>query len=349
MANKIDQLIYRATQGARTAWYSAHYGAAMRLAPKLDEPPAGELPGWRIIFEDLEALLRRDWRNVQAGLYPAPEPGGGNLPRAARRSVSFFRDLRNVNRRRVEANGNEIFDPDLGARYPRYYLQNFHYQSGGYLTSGSANLYDHQVEVLFIGGADAMRRQALGALSQHLRVHPMDGAGHLDIACGTGRFLEILKDAHPRMRVTGIDLSHAYLKAAKRALKLWSRTRLLQANAEALPFPDESFASLSCVFLFHELPQKIRRVVTKEVARVLRPGGRLYFLDSIQLGDRPDYDALLDRFPIAFHEPFYRDFIRTDLTRLFKEEGLLVRTSERAFFAKLLVLEKPDKSALVVT
>ena len=349
MANKIDQLIYRATQGARTAWYSAHYAAAMRLAPKIDEPPAGELPGWRTIYEDLEALLRRDWRNVQDGLYPAPEPGGGNLPRAARRSVSFFRDLRNVNRRRVEANGNEIFDPDLGARYPRYYLQNFHYQSGGYLTSASADLYDHQVEVLFIGGADAMRRQALGALSRHLRVHRMDGAGHLDIACGTGRFLEILKDAHPRMRVTGIDLSHAYLKAAKQALKLWSRARLLQANAEALPFPDESFGSLSCVFLFHELPQKIRRVVTKEIARVLRPGGRLYFLDSMQLGDRPDYDALLDRFPIAFHEPFYRDFIRTDLTRLFEEEGLFVRTSERAFFAKLLVLEKPDKSAPVVT
>ena len=82
---------------------------------------------------------------------------------------------------------------------------------------------------------------------------------------------------------------------------------------------------------------------------MLRPGGRLYFLDSIQLGDRPDYDALLDRFPIAFHEPFYRDFIRADLTRLFEEEGLFVRASERAFFAKLLVLEKPDKSAPVVT
>ena len=349
MANKIDHLIYRATQRARTAWYSAHYAAAMRLAPKLDEPQTGELPGWRIIYEDLEALQRRDWHNVQDGLYPAPEPGDFNFPRAARRSVSFFRDLRNVNRRRVEANGNEVFDPDLGTRYPRYYLQNFHYQSGGYLTLDSADLYDHQVEVLFIGGADAMRRQALGALSRHLRVHPMEGTGHLDIACGTGRFLEILKEAHPRMRVTGIDLSHPYLMTARRSLKRWSRVRLLQANAEALPFPDESFGSLSCVFLFHELPQKIRRVVAKEIARILRPGGRLYFLDSMQIGDRPDYDALLDRFPVAFHEPYYRDFIRTDLTCLFEEVGLSVKTSNRVFFAKLLVVEKPSKSAPVIT
>jgi len=349
MATKIDHLIYRATQGARTAWYSAHYMAAMGLAPKLDEPPAGKLPGWRTIYADLEALLRQDWRNVQDGLYPAPISTSGALPRAARRSVSFFRDLRSVNRRRVEADGNEVFDPELGARYPRYYLQNFHYQSGGYLTSASAQLYDHQVEVLFIGGADAMRRRALGALSQHLRTHSMDETGHLDIACGTGRFLTLLKDAHPRMRVTGIDLSHPYLLAAKRSLTPWSRARLLQANAEALPFPDNSFGSLSCVFLFHELPQKIRQVVTKEIARVLKPGGRLFFLDSMQLGDRPDYDTLLDRFPVAFHEPYYRDFIRTDLTRLFEDVGLSVRTSERVFFAKLLVVEKPDRQSATVT
>jgi ubiquinone/menaquinone biosynthesis C-methylase UbiE len=123
----------------------------------------------------------------------------------------------------------------------------------------------------------------------------------------------------------------------------------LQANAEALPFPDDSFGSLSCVFLFHELPQKIRRVVAKEIARILRPGGRLYFLDSMQLGDRPDYDALLDRFPIAFHEPYYRDYIRTDLTCLFEEVGLSLKTSGRVFFAKLLVVEKPSRSAPVIT
>jgi hypothetical protein len=69
----------------------------------------------------------------------------------------------------------------------------------------------------------------------------------------------------------------------------------------------------------------------------------------MQLGDRPDYDALLDRFPIAFHEPYYRDYIRTDLTCLFEEVGLSVKTSDRVFFAKLLVVEKPSRSAPVIT
>jgi ubiquinone/menaquinone biosynthesis C-methylase UbiE len=341
MAKKIDHLIYRAKQGVRTAWYTAHYAAAAQLTPKLGQPPVGQLPGLQTIYGDLEALLRQDWCNIQNGLYPAPELRSSIFLRAARRSVSFFRDLRIVNRRRIEANGNEVFNPELGAHYPGYYLQNFHYQSGGYLTADSAELYDHQVEVLFIGGADAMRRQAIGALSQHLRAHPIDETGHLDIACGTGRFLEMLKEAHPRMRVTGIDLSHPYLMAAKRLLKPWSRAGFLQANAEAFPFPDNSFGSLSCVFLFHELPENIRTAVAKEIARVLRPGGQLYFLDSMQLGDQPDYDILLERFPLAFHEPYYLDFIRTDLTHLFKKVGLSVKQSDQKFFAKLLVVEKP--------
>ena len=69
----------------------------------------------------------------------------------------------------------------------------------------------------------------------------------------------------------------------------------------------------------------------------------------MQLGDQPDYDVLLDRFPIAFHEPYYRDFIRTDLTYLFNEVGLSLKTSGRMFFAKLLIVEKPGRSAPVIT
>ena len=42
-----------------------------------------------------------------------------------------------------------------------YYLQNFHYQTDGYLSDLSANLYDLQVEILFNGAADAMRRRII--------------------------------------------------------------------------------------------------------------------------------------------------------------------------------------------
>ena len=54
----------------------------------------------------------------------------------------------------------DTFAPDP-ERYPAYYLQNFHYQTDGWLSKDSARLYDFQVETLFLGSADTRRRQAL--------------------------------------------------------------------------------------------------------------------------------------------------------------------------------------------
>jgi len=341
MPTPLDKFIYQTTQKMRSAWYSAHYAAAMRSAPKIETAEDGPLPGWRAVYGDLNDLLQRDWENVQQGLYPAPIPAERDPIAYARKSLAFFRDLSAVNRRRQAGEGQEVFEPALRGRYPRYFLQNFHYQSGGYLTDESAELYDHQVEVLFVGGADAMRRQCLGALVQYLRTAPGREAAHLDVACGTGRFLAMLKDARPRLRVTGTDLSLPYLRETRRGLANWSRTGLVHANAEELPFPDASYETLSCVFLFHELPKKARYRVAAEMARVLKPGGRLFFLDSMQIGDRPDYDALLRRFPAAFHEPYYHDFITSDLIGLFEATGMRVLQTQREFFAKLLVVEKP--------
>ncbi len=98
---------------------------------------------------------------------------------------------------------------------------------------------------------------------------------------------------------------------------------------------------VTCTYLFHELPRKVRAQVAREVARVLKPGGTLIFLDSIQLGDQPDYDGLLEYFPVAFHEPYYADYIRQDLDALFTSAGLTVERAERAYFSRLIVLTKP--------
>ena len=61
------------------------------------------------------------------------------------------------------------------ALYPDYYLQNFHHQTDGYLSDHSAGLYDLQVEILFNGTADAMRRRVLAPLRRglkHFADHP---------------------------------------------------------------------------------------------------------------------------------------------------------------------------------
>src|SRR5438445_587283 len=83
----------------------------------------------------------------------------------------------------------ELRDDASPDRYPRYYARNFHYQSEGYLGQTSAALYDLQVELLFGGTADAMRRRILPPVVRFARARNASAAHPLrilDVACGTG-------------------------------------------------------------------------------------------------------------------------------------------------------------------
>lgn len=340
MANDAQRLMYELAQRARSSWYLGHYELARRLSPRPEGAPPPGLPDRKTVLDDLDSLFRKDWANIEAGYYRQPYDLIPRPLEGLNKSLRFFRDLPAVNRRRRDRVNDEVFRAPYRGRYPRYYLQNFHYQSDGYLSDRSAALYDHQVETLFAGGADAMRRQALVPIAQFLRAHGSRGTRLLDVACGTGRFLTFVKDNHPRLEVTGLDLSMPYLAQARRALKAWSWWRLLQANAEALPVEDASFDLVTTVYLFHELPRKVRATVAAELARVVRPGGQVIFVDSVQRGDWPAYDDLLDRFPVAYHEPYYKDYVRHDLDELFASVGLTTLSVERAFFSRVMVLTK---------
>lgn len=124
-------------------------------------------------------LFLQDRANIEAGLYPAPgELALARLPGTLKAARAFQQDVRDVDRRRLSRDGAEIqrqfeeegdFLKRNANRYPDYYLQNFHYQSGGWFTDESAELYDTQVEALFSGTADAMRRAALAEIARELK------------------------------------------------------------------------------------------------------------------------------------------------------------------------------------
>lgn len=338
MATAFDRVIYGASQGLRVSWY---WGQKLLAASRSEEEALPEelrrrLPDRRRLLRDLAALLERDWRNIAAGHYRLPPDLLPNpLPRL-RRSRRFFADLERVEARRRAGDGSEVFRRHGKGGYPRYYLQNFHYQTDGYLSRRSAELYDHQVEVLFGGAADAMRRQTLVPLRRELERCDLRRARLLDLACGTGRFLREVKSNYPRLSVTGLDFSPFYLDAARRALSPWSRVGFLAAPAESTGLREASFDIVLAIYLFHELPRKQRRLVAAEIARVLKPGGLFILLDSLQVGDEPDYDGLLERFPQRLHEPYYAQYVREDLAALFGAAGLRQEGSETVYFSKLM-------------
>ena len=336
MPRALDKLAFDTVQAVRVSWFFGQKLLAARVSRPvpLPEPLRGRpMPDRRRVLADLWALIEQDWRNFEAGYYARPQDGLGSPFEAVRGAVDFFADLSAVERRRHGAPEERILSDVPPGAYPGYYLQKFHFQSDGYLSGASAKRYDHQVEVLFGGAAAAMRRQGLVPLKAALAGR---AAGRLlDVGCGTGRFLREVKTNYPRLDVTGLDLSTHYLAVARDELRPWSRARLVVGAAEAMPFADRQFDAVTCIYLFHELPRDVRRAVVGEIRRVLKPGGMLVFVDSLQPGDEPDYDAMLDYFPVAFHEPYYASYLREDLDRLWSP-GFTPDQRVPAYFSKVL-------------
>jgi ubiquinone/menaquinone biosynthesis C-methylase UbiE len=337
-----DALSHRALSSAKALWWTGQKAAGRALVRSSAE---AELPAGRVTAPPPSATrLRQAWReafdkdaaDIAAGLYPVTEraaPPG----RAIRRALDVIADAREVEARRRRRGAVEAREAAPSSAYPTYYRQNFHFQSGGWFTQESAERYEAQVEALFSGAAGAMRRRALSLLARAWRERDQRELTVVDAACGSGSFLQDLRGAFPRARVLGLDLSHAYAGEATRR----SGAPAVQANVERLPFADASLDGLTCIYLFHELPPKVRPQVAAEFARVLKPGGVLAFADSIQREDAPDLDRLLQAFPAFFHEPYYDSYQATDLTALFADAGLAVAGEDRAFLTKALLLRKP--------
>ena len=327
----------------KAAWWSLTGAAARTVskpesseaplaAPKAEPAPKGfARRAWLESFE-------KDSSDVARGLYPAMDDGPANPVKAVRRLVDLLTDAREVEARRRRNGAVEArADAPPGSAYPAYYPQNFHFQTGGWFTPESARRYEGQVETLFAGAAGAMRRRALSLLAHAWRERDHRDLWLVDIACGSGGFLRDLSRTFPRARLLGVDLSLAYLEEAR------SRTGIravVQALAERLPFADESLDAITCVYLFHELPPRVRPVITAELSRVLKPGGLLAFADSIQPSDEPRLARLLEVFPAYFHEPYYSDYGAVDLPKLFAGHGLVERGRDHAFLTKAILFEK---------
>jgi demethylmenaquinone methyltransferase/2-methoxy-6-polyprenyl-1,4-benzoquinol methylase len=105
------------------------------------------------------------------------------------------------------------------------------------------------------------------------RVQPGDAA--LDVCCGTGDFaVELRRAVGPSGRVVGLDFSPQMLQMARRKC---SAVEWLQGDALALPFADGEFAAACVGFGVRNLSDHGRGFA--EMARVVRPGGRVVCLE----------------------------------------------------------------------
>jgi ubiquinone/menaquinone biosynthesis C-methylase UbiE len=186
-----------------------------------------------------------------------------------------------------------------------------------------------------------MRRStALALLAKSLKGIDQRTTTCVELACGTGQLAREVMRNFPRLRFTALDMSPPYAAAAAKALSPYRSATAISGAAEATPFDSARVDRVLCVYLFHELPPKIRKAVVTEAARILKPGGIFVLADALQTGDDPNLDRLLDAFPVGFHEPFFSTYLTTDLTALFDATGFDFIEDAQAFLTKGWMFQK---------
>ena len=135
--------------------------------------------------------------------------------------------------------------------------------------------YDVFVSFVTLGQEQAFRRMMVRLARLQL------GESVLEVGCGTGSLsMAARRRVGARGRVCGIDpstqmIARARHKAARSGLDIEYQV----AAIEKLPFPDHTFDVVLSSLMMHHLPDDLKRKGLAEVARVLKPGGRMLVAD----------------------------------------------------------------------
>lgn len=138
-----------------------------------------------------------------------------------------------------------------------------------------ARYYDPCVSLLMLGRRRRLRRTTVAL------AHIQPGERVLEVGCGTGDVALVAKaQTGPHGAVSGIDaapemIAVARTKAARQGAVVDFQVGLI----EALAFPDATFDVVLSSMMMHHLPDDLKRQGLAEIARVLKPGGRLLIVD----------------------------------------------------------------------
>lgn len=138
-----------------------------------------------------------------------------------------------------------------------------------------ADKYDLMNSILSFNLDKQWRRKTLEL------ANPVAGERWLDVCCGTGKLtLGLRRLMGPDGEVFGMDFNQAMLNVARKSQideNLPGIICWVEADATALPFPEESFDGVTIGFGLRNLP--LLDPAIQELRRVLKPGGRLICLD----------------------------------------------------------------------
>lgn len=119
---------------------------------------------------------------------------------------------------------------------------------------------------------------------RQMRVELLEGAGGrtVELGAGTGANLDLYPDAVEELVLSEPD-SHMVARLRGKLGISGRDAAVVEAPAERLPFPDESFDTAVATLVLCTVPNPAAAL--DEVARVLKPGGRFLFLEHVRAGE----------------------------------------------------------------
>ncbi len=143
-----------------------------------------------------------------------------------------------------------------------------------------------------------------------------EGGAGLDVCCGTGMLtMEQARAAGPAGKITGLDFSENMIEVARQNIKdfeFGDNISFIQGDAACLPFADNTFDCATVGWGLRNVPDVFKAV--REMARVVKPGGKVVSLDMAQPG-----------------APVFREFYWLCFDRLIPAVGNLVSGNKKAY------------------
>ncbi|MCA9580513.1 MAG: bifunctional demethylmenaquinone methyltransferase/2-methoxy-6-polyprenyl-1,4-benzoquinol methylase UbiE [Myxococcales bacterium] len=201
-------------------------------------------------------------------------------------------------------------------------------QGSGAMFDQIAHRYDLLNRLMSLGVDQSWRRRTVDALELP------EGGRALDVATGTADLALRIARSQPSATVDGLDPSKEMLTIGERKIhgaELTSRVHLVQGDAQALPFADDTFDGVTIAFGIRNVPDRPRAL--REMARVTKAGGRVAILE-------------LSEPQGGFMGPLARFHIRQVVPRL---GGLLSGASEYRYLQESIeAFPPPDEFAKVM-
>ncbi len=200
-----------------------------------------------------------------------------------------------------------------------------------YLHPRAVKFFEHQwiVNLILWGNFARLRDSALDEMGKTL------SGRTLQVACVYGDFTPKLAERlTPNARLDVVDVAPIQLENLQK--KIDNRANVFPdcQNAAALTFADNSFNQVVLFFLLHELPADVREATVREAMRVVKPGGKVVFVDYHRPVWQHPHRYIMKPI-LKTLEPFALDLWKTEITDLIPKEFLPAGVEKTTYFGGL--------------